>query len=138
MTDTTDVDPPTAPSMSRIRGVVPVTVVVVVALAAGAILGSKWTSSRHNLGGWHTARAYIGTQQVSIAYDGWTYGAVGSVGEWIDARGSWHDRGWPDCLQVPAGSTADVRFAAHRVTLDGTSWRPIVAIDCRGVVTAGR
>lgn len=138
MTHTTDIDPPRAPGKSRIRGVVPVTVVVVFALAFGAILGASWTSLRHDLGGWHTASGHVGTRKISIAYDGWTYGATGSVGAWIDSRGSWHDQGWPDCLQVAAGSTVRVRFAAHRVTVDGTSWRPIVAIDCRGEVTAAR
>jgi hypothetical protein len=65
---------------------------------------------------------------LSIETPEWTYG--GSFGfEWIDAGGARHDRGTPDCL--PPGASRMVRFAATEVTVDGSTWRPIVLVDCR-------
>ncbi|WP_460820685.1 hypothetical protein [Nocardioides ungokensis] len=94
------------------------------------------TERRHDLGGWHTGVAHVGANVASIDYDGWVYGASDSVEAWIDRDGSWHESGWPSCLRVPRGSgrlvgDVPVRFAAHEVTVDDQTWRPIVAVDCR-------
>ena len=99
-----------------------------VALVLGFALGSTW-SSRHQ-DTWHTGVAYTGSHVVSIELDGWTYGARDSVPQWIDRQGTVHDAGWPDCLAGP-GENVPVRFQAREVTVDGRTWRPIVAIDCR-------
>jgi hypothetical protein len=93
--------------------------------------GSAWQSHRTNLGGWHVGVAQIGAKDVSIQYEGWTYGSSGSVDAWIDQRGTWHDSGWPQCLDVAPGHRISVRFQARAVTVDERTWRPIVAIDCR-------
>lgn len=120
------------------RRVVLAAVVLALALVAavGYVVGADMTEGRHDLGGWHTAVAHVGSNTVSIEYDDWVYGASGSVEAWIDESGSWHDSGWPRCLGVPPGSglrarDMPVRFAAHEVTVDDQTWRPIVAIDCR-------
>jgi hypothetical protein len=97
----------------------------------GFALGAAW-SSRHKGDTWHTGTARTGIRQISIEHDGWTYGASESVGSWIDAHGTWHDSGWPACLRVPPGQQVTVRFQAREVTVNGTTWRPIVAIDCGG------
>ena len=104
--------------------------VIVVATGAGFIGGSAWTRHRTDLGGWHTAVAQTGMKQIAIEYDGWTYGASDSVSSWIDREGTWHDSGWPQCLRVPPGRQVTVRFQARIVTIDGTTTRPIVSIDC--------
>lgn len=104
--------------------------------AVGFLVGADVTERRHDLGGWHTAVAHVGVNVATIEYDGWAYGASDSVDAWIDRAGSWHDSGWPTCLRVPPGSSGPVgdvavRFAAHEVTVDDQTWRPIVAVDCR-------
>lgn len=77
-----------------------------------------------------TGRAHIGDHMASIESDGWFYGVNDSVA-WVDASGSIHEDGWPDCLR-PAGATRTVRFGATRVTIpDGGSYRPVVWVDCR-------
>lgn len=106
------------------------TLCLLMVLALGFALGSFW-SGRHNTDTWHTGIAYTGIRQISIEYDGWTYGANDSVPEWIDAQGTEHDSGWPDCLRGP-GRHVPVRFQAREVTVDASTWRPIVAIDCGG------
>jgi hypothetical protein len=103
---------------------------VLLALVAGFELGSFW-SSRHDTDSWHTGVAQTGMRQIAIEFDGWTYGARGSVPQWIDRQHAWHDSGWPDCLREP-GKRVPVRFQAREVTVDGNTWRPIVAIDCGG------
>lgn len=99
--------------------------------AAGFVVGADVTERRHDLGGWHAGVAHVGTDVVSVEYGDWVYGASDSIEGWIDRAGSWHDSGWPDCLRVPPGSDVPVRFAAHEVTVDHQTWRPIVAVDCR-------
>lgn len=131
MTDPGPHKSPSAPALPT-RLVIAVSVLGLALFAAlGFVVGTKVTDRRHELGGWHTAIAHVGARQISIRGDGWTYGATGSVNAWIDHAGSWHDSGWPDCLRVPPGRDVPVRFAAHEVTVDDISWRPIVAIDCR-------
>ncbi|MCK0116356.1 hypothetical protein MWU57_04855 [Isoptericola sp. S6320L] len=46
---------------------------------------------------------------------------------WIDAGGTWHHDGLPECVEQ--GST--VRYASVRIRLEGSSWRHAVAVDCR-------
>ncbi len=117
---------------SSTRRTVTVTAVLalLVALALGFAVGSAWTA-RHNTDTWHTGLARTGVRQISVEYDGWTYGASDSVPEWIDRQGTVHDAGWPDCLRGP-GRNVQIRFQAREVTVDGSTWRPIVAIDCGG------
>ena len=108
-----------------------VVALTIMAAAAGFAGGAAWEHHRTELGAWHTAVAHTGLKQIAIEYDGWTYGASDSVASWLDRRGSMHDAGWPDCLDVPAGHQVTVRFQARVVTIDGHTSRPIVAIDCR-------
>lgn len=105
--------------------------VVLLSAAVGFVSGAETTERSHDLGGWRTADARVGANVVSIDSGGWVYGARGTVPEWIDYAGTWHDSGWPECLQVPPGTTLRVRFAAHKVSVDDQTFRPIVAVDCR-------
>jgi hypothetical protein len=128
---------PGGPLLNRWAVLVAAVVTLGLVAAVGFVVGADVKERHHVLGGWHTGRAHVGVEVVSIDYDGWVYGASGSVNAWIDRRGSWHDSGWPTCLRVPAGrgrpvGDVSVRFAAHEVTVGDRTWRPIVAIDCRG------
>jgi hypothetical protein len=101
--------------------------VVVAVFFAGTWMGRHQAES----GAWHSGRGQVGIREVSIDYHGWTYGVSGSVPTWRDAAGTWRDDGWPSCLR-PVGHSLEVRFQARTVTVEGTTWRPIVAIDCQG------
>jgi hypothetical protein len=130
-------DPPTTPGRRDIHwGWSALVVLGVVVAGAGFIGGAAWTRHETDLGGWHTGVAQTGIRQISIEDDGWTYGASGSVDQWIDRDGSVHDSGWPDCLRVPPGSKVTVRFQAQVVTIDDMTRRPIVAIDCGDAASA--
>ena len=49
----------------------------------------------------------------------------------MDELGVWHmGGGTPDCLS--ADRSTMVRFASVEVSIEGTTWRPVVWIDCRG------
>jgi len=96
-----------------------------------------WTNHRTDLGGWHNGVAQTGARQISIEYDGWTYGVADAVDWWVDDNGTWHEAGWPVCLRVPPGSSVTVRFQARVVTIDGATRRPIVAIDCGPAASVG-
>jgi hypothetical protein len=106
---------------------------VVALLVVGAlvfVLGAGWQERREELGGWQQGTASVGERTGTVELDDWSYGIDESVSGWIDGRGSWHQGGWPRCLgrlrQV------SVRFQAREVTVDGVTWRPVVAVDCRG------
>jgi hypothetical protein len=71
-----------------------------------------------------------GSGSGSVAAEGWTYGVPSDV-MWQDAAGTWHDGGPVECLP-PYASQVRIRFAAVDVTIQGTSWRPIVWIQCPG------
>ena len=66
----------------------------------------------------------------SISTDDWTYAFASEV-DWIDENNTWHSSERVGCLQ-PGGS-ATVRFAAVEVSIEGSTWRPVVWIDCRSV-----
>jgi hypothetical protein len=66
---------------------------------------------------------------ISVEVDGWTYSIPKDV-FWVDAQGSLHDGDRPACLP-PEGTTNPVRFASVDVTVEGTSWRQVVWVDCR-------
>lgn len=75
-----------------------------------------------------TGRADGASDGLTIETADWSYG--GGFGfRWVDATGSIHDGGRPDC--VPEGGSRMVRFAATEVTVEGSTWRPIVWLDCR-------
>lgn len=62
----------------------------------------------------------------SIEAGGWFYGLSESVA-WIDAFGSHHEDGWPECLGS-SGNTANVRFGA--VAVPSLGIRAVVYVDC--------
>src|SRR5919106_457016 len=71
-------------------------------------------------------RAQVGDHVASIESGGWFYGLSESVA-WIDASGSFHEDGWPECLGS-AGTRPNVRFGAVAVRLLGI--RAVVYVDC--------
>ena len=72
-------------------------------------------------------QAHVGENVASIESGGWSYGLSDSVA-WIEATGTHHDDGWPECLGR-AGNTAIVRFGAVDVPKLGI--RAVVYVDCR-------
>jgi hypothetical protein len=73
-------------------------------------------------------RAMVGHHMATIESGGWFYGLSESVA-WIDASGSSHEDGWPDCLGR-AGNVVNVRFGA--VTVPSQGFRAVVYVDCSG------
>ncbi len=100
---------------------------ICLALVCGFAAGAFWQAGSSNR--WHTGQGYVGLDVLSVESGGWTYGGTISAVQWIDSQGGWHTGGWPTCLTKYV--TQNVRFLAASVNVDGRSWRPIVAIDCR-------
>lgn len=100
--------------------------VAVLALAAGFSLGARQAGVHIETGRADSTAAGGG----SISTDGWTYGFSADIA-WIDALDTRHE-GLPDCLP-PLSSVEDVTFAWVDATIEGTTWRPVIWIDCRGV-----
>jgi hypothetical protein len=65
----------------------------------------------------------------SITTSDWTYGLPTEGVNWVDAEGTFHDGGRPECLAP--GTSTEVRFAAVNVEVDGQTWRPVVWISCQ-------
>ncbi|WP_126688265.1 hypothetical protein [Nocardioides ferulae] len=123
-----DPEAPRRPDWGRVLLAVAVLCAVFV---AGLLVGRAMTAADHGLGGWQVGEAKLGKRQLLVEHDGWSYAANDGVPMWIDDNGAWHDSGWPSCLDGRAGTDLRVRFAAHKVSVEGMSWRPIVAVDCR-------
>lgn len=66
---------------------------------------------------------------ISITTADWTYAVPLDGVTWVDAAGTIHDSGRPDCLA--AGASRQIRFAAVEVTIDGSRWRPVVWVSCQ-------
>jgi hypothetical protein len=97
------------------------------ALLAGAVVAACGGGSNVTF---HTGLASAAEGAISIEADGWTYGVPLDGVAWIDANGSRHDGGRPDCLKADQPPRM-VRFAAVEVTAEGATWRPVVLVDCR-------
>jgi hypothetical protein len=94
---------------------------VLLAGLAGFVIGSARSGIAELEG-----RAAVGDHVASIESGGWTYGLSESVA-WIDASGSFHEDGWPDCLGR-AGNRPNVRFGA--VAAPSLGIRAVVYVDC--------
>lgn len=92
----------------------------------GVFLGSHRSATRIV-----TGPAYVGDREVSMtAADGTVYGFSESM-PWIDASGSWHEGGWPDCLGAVT-TLPSVTFGVTRVDHpDGGVGDQVVYVDCR-------
>jgi len=101
---------------------------VVVALAIGFFIGT-WRAGATI----ETGRAdSTATGGGSIITEGWTYGFSADAA-WTDTGNVFHDSGLPDCLPL-LSSVENLRFAWVQVTVEGVTSRPVVWIDCRGVL----
>jgi hypothetical protein len=97
------------------------------AVLAGAVAAACASGSNATF---HTGLASAAEGAISIEADGWTYGVPLDGVMWIDENGTRHDGGRPDCLKADLPPRM-VRFAAVEVTVEGTTWRPVVWVDCR-------
>lgn len=115
--------PPTPSSFLSGRNVAWVLVgALLLAGLAGFVMGSERSDVMELEG-----RAHVGEHMASIESGGWFYGLSESVA-WIDASGSQHEDGWPECLGR-AGNTVNVRFGA--VDVPSLGFRAVVYVDCR-------
>ena len=100
-------------------------IAIALLLALAFYLGSLSSQVAIRTGVPHAAEGAI-----SIVTDEWTYAVPLDGVAWMDERGSWHESGRPACLEP--GTTAEtVRFGAVTSTIEGTTWRPVVWVDCR-------
>ena len=76
-----------------------------------------------------TGTAQSAEGAISIQTDDWTYAMPLDNVMWIDRATTVHDRGRPDCL--PPGVSRLTRFAYVEVTIEDSTWRPVVWVDCR-------
>lgn len=76
-----------------------------------------------------TGDAHSAEGAISIETADWTYGVPLDGVAWISDTGVWHEGGRPDCLQ-PSDVSIPVRFAAVEVTVEGSTWRPVVWVSC--------
>jgi len=114
---------------SRILGAAGAAALVVVAFSGYAV-GLKHEQRTNVL----TGDFYVGAQQATGDVDGWVYGIVDSV-SWVDPEGSFHQSGWPTCLDT-VGTTVRATFGEVPATgPQGSSWRQVVWVDCRGAIS---
>ncbi len=130
MVGVTRTDAPFRPANRALwRGVI-VAAVAAVLLAAVAAAAGFAAGEHHSRQRVLTGSAYVGEKVATVKVGGWAYGIDQTV-PWVDARGTFHDSGWPSCLS-PVGATVRVRFAEVPVSgAVGISWRQVVWVDCR-------
>jgi hypothetical protein len=105
-------------------GRISIVAVALVSLAIGFAVGTWRSGPNIQVGGTDLlgGKLYIET-------DDWSYGGSAET-DWIGADNVWHGSGVPDCLE-DGGPRRDTRFASVEVTIEGSTWRPIIWIDCR-------
>ena len=103
---------------------------VAVGLAVVVVLIAVLALARGPAVSVHTGIATSAEGAISIEADGWTYGVSLDGVSWVDAQNTWHDSGRPDCLPA-TGATGPITFGAVEVTVEGTTWRPVVWVSCR-------
>jgi len=111
-----------------LRGMFVLGVVVIVAVSGvvGYALGIDGPRTRHLQG-----RASVGDGTATIRSEGMLYDVPRSVA-WIDATGSFHEDGWPECLGSSGTTTGDLRFGVTDVSVpDAPGFTSVVYVDCR-------
>ena len=105
--------------------------VTAVAGAAGGVL-----ATRHHFDATvRFADGYATASQVSLSTSDWSYHVPLDV-PWTDSEGAWHESGRPECLRA-SGPIRTLRFATVTAKVDGTTWRPVVWVDCRPLLEEG-
>jgi len=108
----------------RLGGVLPILGLVIAASLAGYLVGSRSSATIR------TGQAHSADGAISIVTDDWAYSVPLDGVMWTDRLNSLHESGRPDCLP-PAAAPIQVRFASVEVTVDESTWRPVVWVDCR-------
>ena len=103
-----------------------VVIVLVAALGAAFLLGGRLHPVSIQTGAAHSAAGAISIEDA----DGWFYSVPLDGVLWTDSMNAQHESGRPDCLP-PIGTTNPVRFAWVDVTIESSSWRSVVWVDCR-------
>ncbi len=67
---------------------------------------------------------------ISVEADSWTYSIPLEGVMWLDSTNAWHDKGRPGCVP-PEGTDQEITFGSVDVTINGTSWRPVIWVWCQ-------
>ena len=104
---------------------------VAVAAVTGFAFGSKVGAGPRMsaLQVFRDAPAQVGDGQASASIDGVTYGFRGEVA-WVDAAASWHEDGWPACLERIGPAVMTFGGAVIYGPTGAGSYR-ILWVDCR-------
>ncbi|HWV77398.1 MAG TPA: hypothetical protein VN027_08855 [Isoptericola sp.] len=125
---TTSVRPGGAHAGSRTG---PWLLVGVVAVAVAFLLGRLTAATTH----WSEGHAEVfedapgDVNFVGLDDGDWSYAFAPGGVQWVDGAGQLHESGLPECVAHESGDT--VRFGWTEARLDGTTWRAVVAVDCR-------
>src|SRR4051794_1158087 len=76
-----------------------------------------------------TAKAVSASGGISAEAGGWSYSIPTDVA-WLDARGSFHDSGRPECLPPTGKEEGPVRLKAVPVHAHGVTFRQVVYVEC--------
>lgn len=97
-----------------------------IGLALGFGLGAGKAAPR-----WQQTPANANAENKVASFQGasWTYGVRGSVA-WIAEDGTFHEDGWPDCLNERT-TNAFILVTPRTVEIGDTGIRPVLAVDCR-------
>lgn len=135
MADSACILTPFAISSAGREGVEEMTQRVILASVVGALLIALGVGGGYLLGTHRpdatvlTGTFYTGYREASAQVDGFWYGIVANVSEWEDAAGTWHQDGWPNCLNRVGYHT--ITFGYVPVSLpSGASWREVVWVSC--------
>lgn len=117
-----------APDAGAARGKVRLVLLVAAAVLLvllGYVAGGNGSGTRTV-----TGPAYVGNHVVTMTVDGTSYGFSASM-PWIDADSSYHEGGWPACLDTFT-TLPSVTFGITRVDYpDGIRVDQVVYVDCR-------
>lgn len=79
-----------------------------------------------------TGTAQAADNAILVDADDWTYEIPLDI-TWVDDQNTWHHGERPACLPPSESPIGALRFAYANVSIDGSSWRQVVWVDCRNV-----
>jgi len=122
-------DPVRRPSNSAdwtIARLVPIVVIIVALVVVAGLVGYS-SGEHHSSVTVRTGIAYSSPLQIEATANGWVYDIPLTV-TWFSADRTMNDGSRPACLQP--GAHSRVQFGSVTVTLQSSTWRPVVWVRC--------
>ena len=104
-------------------------IAAVLLLATGLI--GYWIGASRSPISMHACPVYsAATQASATCADGWAYDVPVNDVAWLDAQGTLHLTGRPDCVPPSDHQLGPITFGSVTIRVNGSEMRPVVFVSC--------